>query len=167
MATRKQKKRGGVTFRNNTKPPKNFTEYHIPNSYLNDLKEQMSRVIPNVSEYHAMDAELLAHAQATYNSPDKMKNYLESVYNPQPLAPIEEKVARRLVTQGIHRSINRVAAAPMPEPIRQKSLNRLRYDRAIAKLHHMYEKEHAPRFLHPEWNHREEVGPREKRDSNV
>lgn len=159
--------RGGqVTFRNNTKPDINlnnstpYTKNTIPANYWNTMTEKVHQALPTVSQYHAENAGMLGVLDSMLNDSQEMKDALRALYNPQPLTDSEKSLVARLMRKnGIARGINRIAEAPIPEITKQRILNRLRYERAVQKVAHIYEKDHVtnPKFLHPEWN-----APRDK-----
>lgn len=149
---------GAVTFRNNTKPSNNSNNSnnysHLPPTYLNELHNHLESTIYPVANQHANDAEIFASVQNSYNDPAEMREAIRLIYNPQPLTQNEKGVLNTLLTRGIHKGINRVAIAPLSPEMREHIMNHLRYSRAIAKIEHMYEREHVPKskFVHPEWN---------------
>lgn len=143
-----------MTFRNNTNPSNNSIHFPQNNTYLNDLLQQVRHSIPPPTNIPQNDAEIMAAVLETYNSPQDMKAVLKLIYEPQNVTPEEANIERRLLTQGLRKAIGRVSQATLPEALKQKILNRIRYSLASHKIHHMFEKEYTinSRYVHPEWN---------------
>lgn len=152
IKTRKTK--GGIRFTNNTKPPHNndYSGNPLP-SYLNELANELYMYIAPSSEYHSNNAHLFATLQETYNDPVDMKKAINLIYNQPHEFTEQERTIIQSLTQGkkIHVAINNVAIAPIPEPFKTRILNFLRHYRMKHRIHKTYEKEHAPMFIHTEW----------------
>jgi hypothetical protein len=146
--------RHGITFRSNAKPPNNSIFFPQNDRYLNDLLGQVRRHIPPSTNIPQNNAQIMGALLENYDTPEEMIEMIGLIYDPQPLEPHEADIERRLLTQGRRRAIGRVSQAPLPQELKQRILNRIRYSLAREKIHHMFEKEHVvnPRFIHPEWN---------------
>ena len=138
--------KGGVTF--NVKPNSNLNfNYNLPNSYLNDMRAR----IPQPANEHANNAEIMGALQTIYNDPENMKRALQIIYDPQPLTYVEQNTANQLKMRG-KKGINILSRAHVTPRNKARVLNKLRYNRQLRKIAHMYEIDHRPKFLHPEWN---------------
>ncbi len=154
--------RGGtrkIHFANNvtSAPSSNNSNEYAPEDpkYLSNLYEAMHKIIPIPSSLQERDAQILAEVMEMYDDPKDMEGALRRIYKPEEVTA--EELAYINKKQPLHkqlaRSINTLNASNLSFTLKQKILNRLRFNRAIHKLYAIFIKNSSnPRFIHKEWN---------------